>query len=195
MQSKASSVQQYLAELPADRREAIESVRALILKNLGEGFAEGMSYGMIGYFVPHSVYPAGYHCDPRQPVPYAGLASQKNHMSLYIMTLYVGGPVLTRFLDAWAKSGKKLDMGKCCIRFKKLEDLAVDAVVGAFRGVNAADHIKWYEASLRNYQSAAAAKKTAKKIAKKTTKKAPAKKPAVRTPTEKTSKKKASRAR
>ncbi len=77
MQSKATTVKQYLAELPADRRAAIEAVRATILKNLDKDFAEGMQYGMIGYYVPHSVFPAGYHCDPRQPLPYAGLASQK----------------------------------------------------------------------------------------------------------------------
>src|SRR5688572_23566090 len=78
MQSKATTVQQYLAELPPDRRAALEAVRNVILKNLDKGFQERMAYGMIGYSVPHSIYPAGYHCDPRQPLPYAGLAAQKN---------------------------------------------------------------------------------------------------------------------
>ena len=91
MQSKATSVDQYLAGLPADRRDAIEAVRAVILENLPKGYEEGMQYGMIGYYVPHRVYPAGYHCDPLQPLPFAALASQKNHMSLYLMCIY-GNP-------------------------------------------------------------------------------------------------------
>lgn len=88
MQSKATTVAQYLAELPAERREAIEAVRRVILDHLPEGVSEGMGYGMIGYSIPHSVYPKGYHCDPKQPLPFASLASQKNHMSLYLMNIY-----------------------------------------------------------------------------------------------------------
>ena len=88
MQSKATTVEQYLAELPEDRRKAIEAVRQVILKNLDKDYEEGIQYGMIGYYVPHRVYPAGYHCDPKQPLPFAGLASQKNYMSLYLMCVY-----------------------------------------------------------------------------------------------------------
>ena len=88
MQSKATTVEQYLAELPEDRRKAVEAVRQVVLKNLDKDFEEGMQYGMIGYYVPHRVYPAGYHCDPKQPLPFAGLASQKNHMALYLMCVY-----------------------------------------------------------------------------------------------------------
>ena len=88
MQSKATTVEQYLAELPEDRRKAIEAVRQVVLKNLDKDYEEGMQYGMIGYYVPHRVYPAGYHCDPKQPLPFAGLASQKNHMALYLMCVY-----------------------------------------------------------------------------------------------------------
>jgi hypothetical protein len=84
MQSKAKNVADYLAELPADRRSAIEAVRTVILEHLDAGYEEGMQYGMIGYFVPRSVFPSAYHCDPKQPLPFAGLASQKNHMSLYL---------------------------------------------------------------------------------------------------------------
>lgn len=90
VQSKAITVADYLAALPADRRTALESVRAVIRKNLDDDYEEGMQYGMIGYYVPHRVYPAGYHCDPKQPLPFAGLASQKGHMSLYMMGFYVG---------------------------------------------------------------------------------------------------------
>src|ERR1700751_3164546 len=123
MQSKARSVKDYLAELPGDRRAAIETVRKVILKNLDADYEEGMQYGMIGYYVPHRVYPAGYHCDPKQPLPFAALASQKNYMSLHLMCLYGAGEHLKWFRKSWAKTGKKLDMGKCCVRFKKLDDL------------------------------------------------------------------------
>ncbi len=102
MQSKAKTVDQYLAELPDDRREALQAIRAVVLKNLPKGYEEGMQYGMIGYFVPHSVYPAGYHCDPRQPLPFAGLASQKNHISIYLMCIYGDQQHSAWFREAWA---------------------------------------------------------------------------------------------
>ncbi len=88
MPSKATTVAEYLKSLPEDRRRALETLRDIITKNLDSDYSEGMQYGMIGYYVPHSVYPAGYHCDPKQPLPFAGLASQKNHMSLYLMSSY-----------------------------------------------------------------------------------------------------------
>ena len=128
MQSKATSVEQYLSELPEDRRNALRTIREVILQHLPTGYAEGMQYGMIGYFVPHSRYPAGYHCDPRQPLPFGGLASQKNHMAVYLMGLYGNSAAEKSFRAAWAKTGKKLDMGKCCIRFKRLEDLPLDVL-------------------------------------------------------------------
>ena len=125
-----------VVEEPADRA-AIEAVRKVILKNLDKSYAEGMQYGMIGYFVPHSVFPAGYHCDPRQPLPFAGLASQKNYMSLYLMGAYGPGEEARWIEQQFAKAGKKLDMGKCCIRFKKLEDLPLDVIGEAVRRVPA----------------------------------------------------------
>lgn len=149
MQSKAKTVSQYLAELPEDRRQALEAVRAVILKNLDPDMEEGMQYGMIGYYIPHRVFPAGYHCDPKQPLPFGGLASQKNHMSLYFMCLYAEGKLLTWFEKEWAKTGRKLDMGKCCVRFKKLEDVALDVVGELVRRVSAKDYISHYEASIR----------------------------------------------
>jgi len=149
MQSKASTVQQYLDELPADRRAAIEGVRAVIRKNLDPVLQEGMLYGMIGYYVPHSVYPAGYHCDPKQPLPFAGLASQKNYMSVYLGCY--GDPGLERwFREAWAKTGKKLDMGKSCIRFKRIEDLALDVVGESIRRMSARAFIEMYESVIKN---------------------------------------------
>ncbi len=128
MTSKATTVDEYLSELPEDRQEAISAVRTVILAHLPEGYAEGMQYGMIGYFVPHSRYPAGYHCDPKQPLPFIALASQKNHMALYMTCMYGDTDQETWFREAWSGSGKKLDMGKSCIRFKKVEALALDVI-------------------------------------------------------------------
>lgn len=128
MQSQAATVDEYLAELPDDRRAAIQAVRDVILENLAEDFEEGMQYGMIGYYVPHRVYPPGYHCDPKQPLPFACLASQKNYMSLYLMCVYGDEKERERFEKAWTKTGKKLDMGKSCIRFRKLEDIPLEVV-------------------------------------------------------------------
>ncbi len=162
MQSKAQTVDRYLADLPADRREVLEAVRAVILKNLPKGYAEGMQYGMIGYFVPHSVYPPGYHCDPKQPLPFAGLASQKNHMAIYLMCVYGDREHEAWFRDAWAKTGKKLDMGKSCVRFRKIDDLALDVLGKAIKRVPPKKFIKLYEATL------AATSKRPKKTASKT---------------------------
>jgi hypothetical protein len=162
MQSKAATVEQYLAELPADRRKALETVRAVILKNLDKrGYEEGMQYGMIGYYVPHRVFPAGYHCDPRQPVPFAALASQKGHMSVYLMGIYGDPSTEAWFREQWAKSGKKLDMGKSCVRFKKVEDLALDVVGQAIKRLPAAQFIERYEAATSGMRKGAPKKKAA----------------------------------
>lgn len=155
MRSKASTVDEYLAGLPEDRRDAIQAVREVILENLDDGYEEGMQYGMIGYFVPHRVYPAGYHCDPKQPVPFAGLASQKSYMSLYLMGLYCGcadgesdNEHSRWFKAAWTATGKKLDMGKSCARFKRLEDVPLDVVGQAIRRLPARTFLQQYEAGL-----------------------------------------------
>lgn len=155
METKATGVEAYLKSLPADRRAAISAVRDVILKNLDKDYEEGIQYGMIGYYVPHRVYPKGYHCDPKQPLPFAALGSQKNYMSLHLMCVYGGGPDDSAankhaqwFRDAWAKTGKKLDMGKACIRFKKADDLALDVIGELIRRVPAAKYIAVFEASL-----------------------------------------------
>ena len=137
MQSKATTVAAYLAELPADRRAAIAAVRKVILANLDPDYEEGMHFGMITYCVPHRVYPAGYHCNPAQALPFACLASQKNHMSLSLMSTYGDGDEAKWLRAAWTKAGKKLDMGKACIRFKKLDDVPLEVVGEAFRRVPA----------------------------------------------------------
>ncbi len=149
MISKAQTVKEYLAELPEDRRAAIEAVRKVIRKNLDKGYAEGMQYGMIGYSVPHKIYPAGYHCDPKQPLPFAGLASQKNHMAVYLMCVYGHPENEAWFRKAWAKTGKKLDMGKSCIRFKKLEDLPLEVIGEAIARVPVKEFIAYYEAAIK----------------------------------------------
>jgi hypothetical protein len=149
MQSKATTVDQYLASLPEDRRTAISAVREVILENLDKNYEEGMQYGMIGYYVPHKVYPAGYHCDPKQPLPFASLASQKSHMAIYLMCIY-GQPEHEKwFREAWAKTGKKLDMGKSCVRFKKLEDLPLDVIGEAIRRAPVKAYIEHYESVVR----------------------------------------------
>ncbi|MES2391240.1 MAG: DUF1801 domain-containing protein [Acidobacteriota bacterium] len=161
MQSKATTVEAYLASLPADRRAALSAVRSVVLANLDSGYEEGIQYGMIGYYVPHRIYPSGYHCDPRQPLPFANLASQKNYMSLYLMCIYTGGaedtPAASHarwFREAWAATGKKLDMGKSCIRFKRVEDLPLDVIGEAIRRVPAAKYIAVCEAALSNRAAA-----------------------------------------
>lgn len=154
--SKAATVKEYLAGLPADRREIIEAVRKVILANMDADLEEGMQYGMVGYYIPHRLYPPGYHVDPKLPLGYAGLASQKNYLSLYLMGLYCGCGLDSKeqtpdgkwFVDAWAKTGKKLDMGKSCIRFKKLDDLPLDVIGKAFSRITVKKYIERYEAAL-----------------------------------------------
>jgi hypothetical protein len=148
MQSNATTVQEYLAELPQDRRAALEAVRRVILDSLDTNYEERMQYGMIGYVVPHRVYPPGYHCDPKLPLPFAALAAQKNHLSLYLMCLYGDRDEQERFREAWAAAGKKLDMGKSCIRFRKAEDLVLPVIAEAIRRFPATKYVKQYEASL-----------------------------------------------
>jgi hypothetical protein len=148
MQSKAATVAEYLAELPEERRAAIAKVRAVIRKNLPKGFVEQMGYGMICYVVPHRLYPAGYHCNPKLPLPYASLASQKQHMALYLMCVYQDPKSENWIREQFKARGKKLDMGKSCIRFKRLEDLPLDVVGEAFARVSVADYLQHYEAIL-----------------------------------------------
>lgn len=145
MQSKAKTVSQYLAELPVDRRKAIEQVRKVILENLPKGYEEIMQYGMIGYAVPLSLYPPGYHCKKDEPLPFLSLASQKNFMAVYLFCLYMNKTDQARFQKEYKASGKKLDMGKSCIRFKKPEDLALDVIGKTIARMPVKKHIEIYE--------------------------------------------------
>ncbi len=163
MQSKAKTVTEYLAELPAERRAVIQALRKVINDNLGEGFAEGMQYGMIGYYVPHSVFPPGYHCDPEQPLPFAGLAAQKNAYGLYLFGLYQNEAELARFRKAWAASGNKLDMGKACVRFKSLDSVPLNVVGEAIGRVTVATYIAAYQAVTKPAQKPAKPRPTTAK--------------------------------
>ena len=175
MQSKAKTVDEYLASLPADRREVISAVRDVVLKNLPKGYEEGMGSGAIGYWVPHSIYPPGYHCDPKQPLPFAGLASQKNHMAIYLMCVYGDEQHASWFREAWAKTGKKLDMGKSCVRFKKIEDVALNVIGQAIKRVPVKKFVAHYESVLESRgmrpSKTDARKGVAKKTAAKSTRK------------------------
>jgi uncharacterized protein YdhG (YjbR/CyaY superfamily) len=144
MQSKAVTVEEYLAGLPEDRKQIISEMRRVILENIPEGFAEVMSYGMIGYVVPHSIFRAGYHCDPKLPLPFINLASQKNYIALYHMGMYEGR-LLEWAKEEWAKvSKKKLDMGKACIRFKKPEDVPLQLIGELVSKVKPQEWVEYY---------------------------------------------------
>lgn len=142
MRSEAEDVEDYIAALPEGRREAITAVRELILANLPEGYREEMAFGMIGYVVPLERYPVTYN---KQPLSFAGLASQKNHMSLYLMTVYGEGG--DAFRERWAATGKKLDMGKSCVRFRSVDDLALDVIAEEIASNPVDLHIEHYEAT------------------------------------------------
>ena len=144
--TKAQTVSGYLAELPPDRREAIAALRRVILDHLPEGFEETMQFGMIGYVIPLERYPVTYN---QQPLSYAALASQKNYMSLYLMNIYGDSEAQQWFTDEYRASGKKLDMGKSCVRFKKLADLPLELIGQAIARTSVDGFIELYEASRR----------------------------------------------
>ena len=150
MQSKAATVDEYIAELPEDRRKALAQLRKVVKKNLPKGFTESMGYGMMGYAVPHSKYPAGYHCKPEDPLPFMGIASQKNFIAVYHMGIYADPKLLKWFTEAHAKaSPKRLDMGKSCIRYKKMEDIPFDLIGELASKMTPDDWITMYEKNLK----------------------------------------------
>ncbi len=150
MISKATTPEQYLDELPADRKEAMNKLRDTVRKNLPKGFQETMGYGMMGYGVPHSIYPAGYHCDPKQPLPFIGIASQKHFIAFYHMGVYAMPELLKWFVTEYPKhSTVKLDMGKSCIRFKKPEHIPYKLIAELVKKVTVKDWINTYESVLK----------------------------------------------
>jgi len=150
MQSKASTPDAYVDELPEDRQEAINKLRKIIKKNLPKGFKEEMNYGMIGYVVPHKIYPDGYHCDPKLPLPFMSVASQKNFIAVYHMGLYADEKLMKWFTDAYSKAVPgKLDMGKSCMRFKKPEQIPFELIGELAAKMSPEDWIARYEKVLK----------------------------------------------
>lgn len=150
MQSKAETVEQYLDELPEDKKLVISTLRKTILDNLPEGFVEEMNYGMIGYVVPHSIYPAGYHCTPKLPLPFINLVSQKNFIALHMMSM-ADESLANWFTNEYPKYSKaKLDMGKSCIRFKKLDQIPYELIGESVAKMSVNDWIDFYEKTYKN---------------------------------------------
>ncbi len=146
MQSKSTIPDQYIAELPDDRREVITKLRQVVLKNIPNGFEEQMSYGMLGYVVPLSIYPKGYHCSPYLPLPFFSIASQKNSINIYHMMIYADKNLYDWFVNEYPKYCKsKLDMGKSCIRFKKMNDIPYDLIGLLISKISVAQWIEKYE--------------------------------------------------
>ena len=148
MQSKAITVDEYIKDLPEDRKEVIEKIRKVILDNLPKGFEETISYGMLGYVVPHSIYPKGYHCNTNLPLPFINIASQKNFIALYHMGIYAEPVLLDWFVSEFPKHSKsKLDMGKSCIRFKKMDDIPYELIGQLASKMTTEDWINKYESA------------------------------------------------
>lgn len=153
MQSTAKTPQEYIDSLPEGRKTVISKLRNVILKNIPEGFEEMMGYGMLGFAVPHTIYPNGYHCDPKLPLPFLGIASQKNFVALYHMGIYADPKLSTWFVTEYPKHAKtKLDMGKSCIRFKKMEDIPYDLIGDLASKITVQDWISMYENNFKKKQ-------------------------------------------
>ena len=149
MQSTAITPKEYLKNFPEDRKKAVSKLRNTVKKNLPKGFKEVIGYGMLGYVVPHSIYPEGYHCNPKLPLPFINIASQKNSISLHHMGLY-NNELLKWFTTNWKKvTQKKLDLGKCCIRFKNEKDIPWDLIGDLVKKISVNDWIAIYESQLK----------------------------------------------
>ncbi len=150
MQSTAKTPSEYVESLPDERKNVIENIRKTILDNLPKGFEETISYGMLGYVVPHSIYPSGYHCDPKTPLPFISVASQKNFIAVYHIGIYADETLLNWFVAEYPKHCKtKLDMGKSCIRFKKVNDIPLDLLGQLVTKMTVQDWISLYENNLK----------------------------------------------
>ncbi|UOB16179.1 DUF1801 domain-containing protein [Abyssalbus ytuae] len=150
MKYQASSPDEYISQLPEERKEAVSKIRQTIINNLPNGFKEEMSYGMIGYVVPHSLYPKGYHCDPKLPLPFMNIASQKNFIALYSSSVYAKKEIQNWFVNEYPKHCKtKLDMGKSCIRFKKMNDIPYSLIGELAKKMTVEEWIKIYEQTIK----------------------------------------------
>ena len=151
MQSTAKTPNEYIESLPADRKKVMTELRKVIKKNIDKQFSEGMGYGMMGYSVPHKIYPAGYHCDPKLPLPFMGIASQKNFIAVYHMGVYADKKLFDWFIKEFPKHSKsKLDMGKSCIRFKKMDDVPVKLIGELASKMTAKEWIVLYEKAFKS---------------------------------------------
>jgi len=151
MISEAKTPEEYILSLPDDRKEAISKLRKTIKENLPKGFTETMGYGMIAYVIPHTIYPNGYHCNPKLPLPFINIASQKNFIAVYHMGVYAKKELLDWFVQAYPKHVKrKLDMGKSCIRFKKMEDIPYQLIGELAAKMTTDDWIRLYESAIKN---------------------------------------------
>ena len=148
MTSEAKNPDEYISSLPEERKMYMEKLRNVILKNLPKGFEEGMNYGMMGYYVPHAIYPKGYHCKPSDPLPFMGFASQKNTINFYHMGIYANKDLYDWFVAEYPKySSRKLDMGKSCIRFKKFDEIPFDLIGELVTKISVEDWIATYESA------------------------------------------------
>lgn len=151
MQYKATSIEDYLSQLPADRKLPMQQLRDIIKTNLPVGFEEIFVYGMIGYVVPLNTYPAGYHCDPKTPLTFINIGSQKNFIALYHMGLYGSEKLLNWFTSEYPKYSKtKIDMGKSCVRFKKVDQIPLDLIAELCKKITVEDYVTQYEFILNN---------------------------------------------
>lgn len=150
MKASGNTVDEILNNLPDDRKESFNKLHQTIIKNLPEGFEAAISYGGLGYVVPHSIYPSGYHCKPIEPLPFAGIASQKNSINLYHMGIYSNQYLLEWFVNEYPKhSNRKLDMGKSCIRFKKIEEIPFELIGELMTKMSVDEWISTYESMLK----------------------------------------------
>ena len=150
MQYKATSPEDYINQVPEERQETLKKLRKTIVENLPKDFEEGIQYGMIGYYVPHSIYPDGYHCKPEEPLPFMSFASQKNSVNLYHSGIYAVPEIHDWFVNEYPKHCKrKLDMGKSCIRFKKLDEIPFDLIGELCKKLSVKDWINIYETNIK----------------------------------------------
>lgn len=150
MKYKANTVEEYYAQIPEDRKEAVQQLRKVCKDNLLEGFEEGMSYGFPSFVVPHSIYPAGYHCKPEEPLPFVSIASQAKHVGFYHMGIYANEDILKWYEEEYSNHAKyKLDMGKSCIRFKRMDDIPFDLIAELMQKITVEDWIKTYETAIK----------------------------------------------
>jgi len=150
MKYEASTVEEYISQIPEERQEVLQKLRNIIKENLPEGFEEGINYKMIGYYVPHSTYPDGYHCDPKLPLPFMNLASQKNSVNLYHSGIYANKELHDWFVAEYPKySKRKLDMGKSCIRFKKLDDIPYELIAELCTKMSVDEWVSTYESVVK----------------------------------------------